>query len=175
MKDVWIDEVQEVTLKELTKIMVDYNNYVSFDFKNNKTELFDSVTITRSYQETVQNKKETLTLHKKVSCVLPCKISNHGKNKPSGAFISDSKSFLYMLRLLKPDCYLRFDLWPENNCEMYEKKGIDQETIIVSIMNKDHIEKFQIKINEIHSTQYRGIPHMFRYFQSIAEKILCEA
>jgi hypothetical protein len=174
MTDVWIDEVQEVPFKELTKIMVDYNNYVSLEFKNDNSNLFDRVIITRSYQETIQNKKETLTIHKKVSCILNCKISNHGKNKPASAYISDAKSFLYMLRLLKQECYLRFDLWPENNCSMFEEKGIDQETMIISIRDKNHNEKFQIKINEIHSTQYRGIPHLFRYTSPITEKIMCE-
>ena len=80
-----------------------------------------------------------------------------------------------MLRLLKPDCYLKFEIWPENNCSMFEEKGIYQETLIVSVISKNHIEKFQIKINELHSSQYHGIPHMYRYEKITSEKILCEA
>lgn len=168
MTDVWIDEVKEVTLKELSKILIDYNSSVSLEFIRIPDQIFDQVKIIRLYQETIQNKKDTIRLHKKVCCTVNCKINVNGyysadRNDPTSAYLSDAKTFLYMLRLLKPDCYLRFEIWQSNDCTMYKEKGINQETLISKIMSKDSVEKFSITDNQIHDKKYEGIPHMFRY------------
>ena len=72
---------------------------------------------------------------------------------------------LVKIGLITPDGKLTFKDYVKIENKPYMSLSVDN----------DHVEKFQIKINEIHSTQYRGIPHMFRYTQPIAEKILCEA
>lgn len=173
MTDVWIDEVKEVTLKELTKILIDYDSSVNLDFIRVPDQLFDQVMITRLYKEKVQSKKDTITLHKKVSCIVNCKINVNGyysgNGSPSSAYLSDAKTFLYMLRLLKPDCYLRFEMWLKNSCGLFEEKGIIQETLITSIISKDHIEKFSLNSSQIHDIKYEGIPHLFRYNKPICQ------
>ena len=171
MTDVWLDEVKEVPLKELTKIVINYNSYVNLEFTHVQDQVYDQVKIIRCYEEKVRTKEDTITLHKKVSSVVNCKVHVNGYyqglEKPSNAWISDPKSLLYMLRLFKEDDHLKFDIWQNNDCTMFKEKGINQETLIVSLNSKSNIEKFSIHINEIHDQKYSEFPHMFRYEKTV--------
>ena len=78
MTDVWIDEIKEVTLKELTKIVIDYDSSVSLEFIRIPDQLFDQVKIVRLYKERVHTKNDEINLHKKVSTIVNCKINVNG-------------------------------------------------------------------------------------------------
>ena len=167
MPSVWIDEAKEVQLKELLKPVVDYHSSVFLEFFSTP-DRFDRVAITRNYETMVQDGNEEITIHKKMVTVIPCRFTSYTNEKPTSAWLNDAKTFLYALRMLRPGQYLKMDFWPSNDCEMFKKKGIAQETIIFSILSeKDNHEIFSFKYNQVHGTEYSG-PFMFRYLESRA-------
>ena len=166
MTSVWIDEPKEVELKELLKPVIDYHSSVYLEF-HKTDEIMDKVKIVRSYETEIKNKGQEITLHQKMSVVIPCKFTSYTKEKPTSAWLSDAKTFLYMLRIIKPGQYLKMDFWPSNDCDMFREKGLQQETILFSIIDqKKQIEVFSYTFHQIHDVKYTGISHVFRYCQN---------
>ena len=167
MKDVWIDETKETSLKELVKPEISYNDSVSVDIQYSY-DRFDLVRITRIYTERVTTKTDSFTVHKRMAVILKAEVNVHNglnqRQKPTNIWISDAKSFLYMLRTVKDNQHLNLSLWLSNDCDMYKEKGIGQETVIMSVHNEKHKEIFAITINQIFDKiKFGDLEHMFRY------------